>query len=183
MLINSTSLRNLTITHLRLLLGRGIDSNTAAGRETLQLDEQQREVALNPIPAILVFLLGFMMSSHHQHSQVSSMLHMLWGKIFMAGTLARIATYAMLYLRPPTSSIPPRPPTEVISSFCMIAGGLLLMLSNTDMIETLEYHELDAMLVFTIVLALTAILMAWEMVCLAVKGWGQRREALRTGAT
>lgn len=57
------------------------------------------------------------------------------------------------------------------------------MLSNTDMIETLEYHELDAMLVFTIVLALTAILMAWEMVCLAVKGWGQRREALRTGAT
>ncbi|OAL47242.1 hypothetical protein IQ07DRAFT_468292, partial [Pyrenochaeta sp. DS3sAY3a] len=174
-LLSSTLLRNLTTTHLRVRLGRGIDSNTAVDLETLQPDEQQ-QVSLNPIPAILVFLLGFMMSSHHQHSQVSSMLHMLWGKIFMAGTLARIATYALLYLRPPTSSLPSRPPTEVIASFCMIAGGLLLMLSNTDMIETLEYYDLDAMLVFTIVLALTAILMAWEVVCLAIKGWGQRRE-------
>lgn len=181
MLINSISLRNLTTAHLRLLMERGIDTNRAAVQETSQ-SQEQLQVPMNPIPAILVFLLGFMMSSHHQASKVSSMLHMLWGQTFMAGALARIATYAMLFLRPPTSSIPPRPPTEVITSFCMIAGGLLLMLSNTDTIEALEYHDLDAMFVFTNVLALTAILMAWVAMCLAIKGWGQKKEALRSGA-
>ena len=110
------------------------------------------------------------------------MLHMLWGQTFIAGALARMATYSVLFLRPPTSSMPQRPPTEVITSFCMIAGGFLLMLSNKDTIEALEYRDLDAMFIFTIVLALTAIFMAWVAICLAIKGWGQQKEALRSGA-
>ena len=160
---------------------RGVNTNREDAHETSQFQERL-PVPMNPIPAILVFLLGFMMSSHHQASKVSSMLHMLWGQTFMAGALARMATYAMLFLRPPTSSMPQRPPTEVIISFCMIAGGLLLTLSNKDTIEALEYHDLDAMFIFTVVLALTAILMAWVAMCLAIKGWGQQKEALRSGA-
>lgn len=160
--------------HLQSLMERKIKRNRAAVHETSQ-SQEQRHVPINPIPAILVFLLGFMMSSHHQASRVSSMLHMLWGQIFMVGALARIATYAIIFLRPLASSIPQRPPTEVITSFCMIAGGFLLMLSNTDTIEALEYHELDAMFVFTNVLAMTAILMAWVVMCLAIKGWGLQR--------
>lgn len=175
MLINSISLRNLTMAHLQSLIERKINRNRATIYETSQLQEQL-QVSMNPIPAMLVFLLGFMMSSHHQVSEVSSMLHMLWGQIFMVGALARIATYAILFLRPPTSSIPQHPPTELITSFCMIAGGLLLMLSNTDTIEALEYHDLDAMFVFTNVLAMTAILMAWVAMCLAIKGWGLQKK-------
>lgn len=170
-LINSISLRNLTIAHLHSLIKRRTDTT----RETIQEASSSSDLlqpVINPIPAILLFLLGFMMSSHHQHSKISTMLHMLWGRTFMVAALSRLATYAILYLRPATSCIPPRPPTELVASFCMIAGGLLLMLANTSTIEALEYHNLDTMFIFTNVMGLTAIVMAWEAICLAIKGWG-----------
>ncbi|PVI01778.1 hypothetical protein DM02DRAFT_704141 [Periconia macrospinosa] len=174
MLINSVSLRKLTMAHLRSLINRRTNTNTEADQEASLLPDQL-QLSINPIPAILLFLLGFMMSSHHQPSKISTMLHMLWGRTFMVAAFSRLATYAILYLRPPTSCIPPRPPTELVASFCIIAGGLLLMLSNTSTIEALEYHNLDAMFIFTNVVGLTAIVMAWEAVCLAIKGWGLKQ--------
>ena len=156
MLIESTTILNLTLTSIKLLKHERISP------------------PMNPTPAIIIYLLGSTMGEHNQSSMVLTMLHMQWGKLFMGFSLARIATYAILYLR--RSYLPQRPPTEIITSFCLMAGGIMLMLSNKDTVKALEYNSLDAMFVFNITTGFTTFLMAWAAVCLVIKGWAQRKE-------
>lgn len=84
---------------------------------------------MNPLPALVVLLLGLMMSSHHQESMVSTMIHTQWGTLLAGAAFARAATYIIFYLSPPTSIYPGRPPTELITAFCLMAGGMVFMSS------------------------------------------------------
>lgn len=135
--------------------------------------------SMNPFPALIILLLGLMMSSHHQHSMVSTMVHKQWGMLFVGFALARTVTYILAYLSPPSSYLPSRPPSEIIASFCLISGGLIFIASNKDTVAAMESHDLNAMFVFTVTMGWTAFLMAWEIIVLAIKGWavGRRRPA------
>ena len=133
----------------------------------------------NPMPAVIILLLGLMMSSHHQISPVSTMMHKQWGMLFLAAALARGVSYILVYLAPPTSYLPSRPPSEFIVAFCLISGGLLFMGSASDIITGMEMYGLHAMFLFTVVMGFTTFLMGWEIVVLAIKGWAVRREQRR----
>ncbi|KAI7198502.1 hypothetical protein KC316_g5819 [Hortaea werneckii] len=98
----------------------------------------RRRIPLNPLPALTIMLLGTMMAAHHQASEVSTKLHSQWGNLFTAFALARGVTYITLYLKPPISSHPSRPPTEIITSCCLCAGGLVFMTSASEVVETIE---------------------------------------------
>lgn len=100
--------------------------------ESVEVPKSQR-VPLNPIPALIILLLGVMMSSHHQSSMVSTMVHKQWGMLLVGFSLARAVTYIIICLKPPTSLLPYRPPSELITSFCLISGGLIFMLSVSAM--------------------------------------------------
>ncbi|MCJ1256359.1 hypothetical protein MMC24_004180 [Lignoscripta atroalba] len=132
--------------------------------------------SLNPLPGLIILLLGLMMSSHHQASMVSTMIHKQWGTLFVGAALARGVTYILTYLSPPTSVLPSRPPSELVVAFCLISGGLIFMASNKDMVGAMEAYDLNAMFVFTVVMGLTAFLMAWEILVLAIKGWAVGRK-------
>ncbi len=84
---------------------------------------------MNPLPGLIILLLGLMMSSHHQSSMVSTMVHKQWGTLLVGYSLARAITYIIFYVSPPASVLPSRPPSELISSFCLISGGLVFMAS------------------------------------------------------
>lgn len=90
---------------------------------------QTQRMSLNPMPAVVILLLGMMMGSHHQENMTSTMIHKQWGNLLVGFALARGVTYLLIFLRPPVSYLPARPPTEVISSFCLISGGLIFMMS------------------------------------------------------
>ncbi|KAI9723579.1 MAG: hypothetical protein M1812_000879 [Candelaria pacifica] len=137
------------------------------------------EFSMNPLPGLIIFLLGLMMSSHHQSSMVSTMVHKQWGTLLVGYSLARAVTYIIFYLSPPTSLLPSRPPSELISSFCLISGGLVFMASNKDTVAAMDDNGLDAMFIFTLTMGLTAFLMAWAMLVVAVKGWALRRTSRR----
>ncbi|KAL1594958.1 hypothetical protein SLS59_008509 [Nothophoma quercina] len=132
--------------------------------------------SMNPMPALIILLLGKMMSSHHQASMLSTMIHAQWGSMFMGFALARCLTYTIMYIAPPTSYLPSRPPTEIITSFCLVAGGITFMVSNKDTVAALESYGLDAMFTFTVTMGLTALLLAWTTVVIAIKGWALRVE-------
>lgn len=58
------------------------------------------------------------------------------------------------------------------------------MLSNKDSVGAMEANGLDAMFTLTVTMGATALVMAWGMVVVAVKGWvvegravGKRRGA------
>jgi hypothetical protein len=138
---------------------------------------RQYAFPMNPVPGLVILLLGKMMSSHHQASMLSTMIHTQWGSMFMGFALARALTYITLYIRPPTSYLPSRPPTEILTAFCLIAGGITFMVSNKDTVAALESYDLDAMFTFTCTMGLTALLMAWTTVLVAIKGWAARNES------
>ena len=106
---------------------------------------------------------------------VSTMVHKQWGTLFVGFAFARAVTYVLTYVSPPTSYLPSRPPSEIITSFCLIAGGLIFMASNKDTVAAMERDDLNAMFIFTVTVGFTAFLMAWTIVVLAVKGWAVRK--------
>jgi hypothetical protein len=139
------------------------------------------KVPLNPMPAVVIMSLGLMMSAHHQNSMVSTMMHSMWGSLFTGFALARGATYVLLYLKPPTSHFPARPPSELVAAYCLSFGGIMFMMSGHDTIWAIESNGLDAMTIFTITAGLSAIILAWAVVCFAIKGWAVRKERAAAG--
>lgn len=133
MLIESSKVRNLLNT-----TASGAAEVDEISHETVHADIEKGEgqktpdtygVSLNPIPALVIILLGIMMSSHHQSSMVSTMVHKQWGNLLSGAGLSRGFTYVLLYLKPPRSVLPSRPPTELLASFGLIAGGVIFMAS------------------------------------------------------
>ena len=129
MLIESIKIRNL--------LNHTVTDAVHATPEHMHKDEERDErrepetysFSMNPIPALVIFLLGVMMSSHTQESMVSSMVHKQWGNLLTGASFARGLTYVLVYLKPPKSIYPSRPPTELLASFGLIAGGIIFMAS------------------------------------------------------
>lgn len=160
---------------MRDLLNSAVTTSSHVANETWQ-PPRQYNFSMNPMPALIILLLGKMMSSHHQASMLSTMLHSQWGSMFMGFALARCLTYIVMYIAPPTSYLPSRPPTEIITAFCLVAGGITFIVSNKDTVAALEAYDLDAMFTFTVTMGLTALLLAWTTVVLAIKGWAARVE-------
>ncbi|KAJ4384418.1 hypothetical protein N0V86_000017 [Didymella sp. IMI 355093] len=167
MIIESTTMREL--------LNSSVVTSSHADDDSWQ-QPRTYNFSMNPMPALIILLLGKMMSSHHQASMLSTMIHSQWGSMFMGFALARCLTYIIMYMAPPTSYLPSRPPTEIITSFCLVAGGITFMVSNKDTVAALESYGLDAMFTFTVTMGLTALLLAWTTVVIAIKGWALRVE-------
>jgi hypothetical protein len=55
------------------------------------------------------------------------MVHKQWGQLLTGAAFARALTYALLWLRPPRSVFPSRPPTEVLAAFGLMGGGVVFM--------------------------------------------------------
>jgi hypothetical protein len=167
MIIESTKMRDL--------LNSAVVASEHVEESSWQ-QPRQYKFSMNPMPALIIMLLGKMMSSHHQASMLSTMIHTQWGSMFMGFAMARCLTYIVMYIAPPTSYLPSRPPTEILTSFCLVSGGITFMVSNKDTVAALESYGLDAMFTFTITMGLTALLLAWTTVVIAIKGWALRVE-------
>jgi hypothetical protein len=155
------------------------NTDTEAEKQSPAASSTTNAPSLNPLPALTIALLGLLMSSHHQSTPVSTTIHSMWGSLFLGAALARLCTYVLLYLRPPSSYLPSRPPTELIAAFCLIAGGTLFMVSNQDMMDAVDRAGVMAMLVFTVVAAATGVLMSWVVGVLAIGASARARENRR----
>jgi hypothetical protein len=137
MLIESTRVRSLLNTVVEHAATR--EASPHPGHQATHITEKDGEglleepdqygSSLNPVPALVIALLGIMMSSHTQQSMVSSMVHRQWGNLLLGGSLMRSLTYVLVFLKPPKSVLPSRPPTELLTSFGLIAGGIMFMAS------------------------------------------------------
>jgi hypothetical protein len=122
MLIESTRIRDL--------LNTTKQNQRAFNGNSEEIEEPKSyRFPMNPIPALVILLLGLMMSSHHQSSMVATMIHTQWGTLLVGAAFARAASYIIFYLAPPTSFLPGRPPTELITAFCLMSGGMIFMAS------------------------------------------------------
>ena len=171
MLVESAKARDLINTTLSAYSARRSHAST----QDPKTPPRTYSISMNPVPGLTLLLLGLVMSSHHQDSMVSTKLHSQWGTLLIGFSIARAVTYILLYLSPPTSILPSRPPSELITSFCLMATGLIFMASNKNTVFAIEQFGFNAMIVFTIVVGFTTLLMAWVVLVVAVKGWAVGR--------
>lgn len=59
-------------------------------------------------------------------------IHALWGNLLVAFAVLRCLTYFFLWLGPPKSILPSRPPTEALGSFFLACGGLVFIFSTEE---------------------------------------------------
>jgi hypothetical protein len=176
MIIESSRIRDLLSTDILLTKVELAQHSTSTEEEAEWKPPNHYTVSLNPLPGLVILLLGLMMSSHTQESMLSSMVHKQWGTLLVGASLARGVTYILSYLKPHTSYLPARPPSEIICAFCLMAGGVVFMASSRDVVEAMEWNGLDAMFGFTVTMGVVALVMAWAVLVVAVKGWAERRE-------
>ncbi|KAL6877241.1 hypothetical protein HDV57DRAFT_139197 [Trichoderma longibrachiatum] len=170
MLVESTWLRGLLNTLVT-------SSQPTSADESAALEPPETyEFSINPIPALVIMLLGKMMGGHSQETMTGTMVHKQWGDLLLGASLARMLTYVTMYLKPPKSVYPSRPPTELLASFGLIAGGIIFMYSAADTIKGMIHYNLEPMSLYTITLGFTGLFMAWELLVLALKGWATRKE-------
>ncbi|EPE25389.1 hypothetical protein GLAREA_01301 [Glarea lozoyensis ATCC 20868] len=160
--------------------------------------QSQPGISINPIPAMVIFILGMILGGHHQMSMESTMMHKQFGNLLISASVARCCSYLLIQISPPHSIYPSRPPSELVCSFCCICGGFMLMASvrsstpfaifrvknssdsamsqNRDTVQSMIDNGVNAMVVATVTMGISAMLMAWVMFILVVKGCAEKRE-------
>ncbi|KAG0661752.1 hypothetical protein C6P45_001277 [Maudiozyma exigua] len=125
----------------------------------------------NPFPTMTIFWTGILMSQHAQASHTSTQVHMQWGYLLSYGSFFRIFTFLILYFKPLRDGYPSKPITEVITSLCLLAGGLIFMESTDQVIEAMDYRGYTPMFTFNVSIGFVALFMAWIMILCMWKQW------------
>ncbi|KAF3209484.1 hypothetical protein TWF192_004137 [Orbilia oligospora] len=136
--------------------------------------------SMNVFPSLVIFMLGILMGSHHQEKVLGTMLHKQWGLLLSGAAVFRLGSFLLVFLKPPTSYLPSRPFTEPLAAFALMAGGLVFCLSNSETINAFDAMNVDGMFAFTLSLGITALLMSYQTLVIALKGWAVKREASRS---
>lgn len=127
MLVESSKVRELLSTTVEIMPARS--DIHPADAQSLRARPRTYNFSMNPMPGLVILLLGIMMSSHIQNTMVGTMIHKQWGTLFVGFALARAVTYILFFISPPTSVFASRPPSELVASFCLVSGGLIFMAS------------------------------------------------------
>ncbi|GAA5858169.1 hypothetical protein JCM1840_001068 [Sporobolomyces johnsonii] len=140
--------------------------------------------SFNPFPALVIGITGVAMSAHHQVYQFQVEVHALWGYLLAGFSVFRFLTYFFLYLRPPASILPSRPPTEALASLCLACGGVVFILSTEQVTFAAMRHNADDNMAFlNITFAAVCTWFFWIACLFGVKGWALKRNAAPTASS
>lgn len=133
--------------------------------------------SLNPLGPFTIFWTGILMSKHQQASKISTAVHVQWGSLLSYGSPFRLLSMLYMLLFPSTEvGVPQRPFTEIIASFCLLAGGFIFMESTDQVIEAMEYRGFTEMFTFNISIGFITILMSWIIIIFVWKDWLEQRQ-------
>ncbi|EMD40617.1 hypothetical protein CERSUDRAFT_148812 [Gelatoporia subvermispora B] len=173
------------------LIGMGIESkkirrwlasgSTAAVPAARRSSEAVAEppsysAGFNPFPALCIGVTGAAMSAHFQEYVFQVQIHMLWGYLLSGFAVLRCLTYFFLWIAPPRSILPSRPPTEALGSFFLACGGLMFMFSTEELtIAAMRQGHDDMMMFLNVGVAITCLAFCWTLGIVASKGWLKSR--------
>ncbi|KIM46022.1 hypothetical protein M413DRAFT_300680 [Hebeloma cylindrosporum] len=132
--------------------------------------------SFNPFPALVIGVTGAAMAAHAQTYLFQVQIHALWGNLLVAFGVLRCLTYFFLWLGPPRSILPSRPPTEALGSFFLACGGLVFMFSTEEVtIAAMRRGRDDVMMFLNVAVALTCFAFCWTLFVVGFKGWVKSR--------
>ncbi|TFK43381.1 hypothetical protein BDQ12DRAFT_674879 [Crucibulum laeve] len=132
--------------------------------------------SFNPFPALVMGVTGAAMAAHAQTYLFQVQIHSLWGNLLVAFSVLRCMTYFFLWLGPPQSILPSRPPTEALGSFFLACGGLVFMFSTEEVtIAAMRRGRDDVMMFLNVAVAITCFAFCWTLCVVGFKGWLKSR--------
>lgn len=132
--------------------------------------------SFNPFPALVIGVTGLAMSAHFQTYLFQVEIHALWGWLLAGFSALRFLTYFFLWLSPPRSILPSRPPTEALASFFLACGGLVFMFSTEEVtLAAMRRGRDDMMMFLNVAVAITCFCFCWTLAIVAFKGWLKTR--------
>ncbi|KAH9998402.1 hypothetical protein BJV77DRAFT_1058788 [Russula vinacea] len=130
----------------------------------------------NPFPALVIGVTGAVMSAHFQTYLFQVQIHALWGYCLSGFAFLRCLTYFFVWLRPPRSIYPSRPPSEALASFFLSCGGLIFILSDEEItVAAMRRGYDDVMMFLNVAVAITCFAFCWTMLVVGFKGWLKSR--------
>lgn len=127
----------------------------------------------NPFPVFTIFWTGILMSKHAQASQLSTEIHVQWGSLLTYGSFFRIITFFLMSYFPVDNHyqcyLPSKPLSELVTSFCLLCGGMVFMESTDQVIEALAYRGLTPMFTINVSVGVISLVMAWIMTIFLIK--------------
>jgi len=146
------------------------------------LDPPSYSGSFNPFPALVIGVTGAAMAAHAQAYVFAVQIHELWGNLLVAFAVLRFLTYFFLWLSPPQSILPSRPPTEALGSFFLACGGLVFMFSTEEVtIAALRRGRDDVMMFLNVAVAMTCFAFCWVISVVGFKGWLRMRAKFAAG--
>ncbi|KAF9247160.1 hypothetical protein BU15DRAFT_84706 [Melanogaster broomeanus] len=134
--------------------------------------------SFNPFPALVIGVTGAAMSAHAQSYVFQVQIHQLWGWLLLGYSVMRCLTYFFLWLGPPRSVLPSRPPTEALGSFFLACGGLMFMFSTEEVTFAAMRKGRDDMMMFlNVAVAITCFAFCWTLGVVSFNGWLKFRKA------
>ncbi|KAJ7339881.1 hypothetical protein DFH08DRAFT_1013396 [Mycena albidolilacea] len=79
------------------------------------VSEPEDHTSFNPVLALVISVTGAVMGVHFQTYLFQVQIHALWGNLLVAFGLLRCLTYFFLWVAPVRSTLPSRPPTELLA--------------------------------------------------------------------
>ncbi|KAG6855000.1 hypothetical protein C0991_005929 [Blastosporella zonata] len=173
------------------LIGMGIESkivrnwlaaSTFASVRAEDVDQDAIEepasyaASFNPFPALVIGVTGAAMAAHAQTYLFQVQIHALWGNLLVAFAVLRCFTYFFLWLSPPKSILPSRPPTEALGAFFLACGGLTFIFSAEEVtIAAMRRGRDDVMMFMNVAVAMTCFAFCWTLFVVGFKGWLKSR--------
>jgi len=135
--------------------------------------------SFNPFPALVIGVTGAAMAAHAQTYLFQVQIHALWGNLLVSFSVLRCFTYFFLWLSPPKSILPSRPPTEALGSFFLACGGLVFMFSTEEVtIAAMRRGRDDVMMFLNVAVAMTCFAFSWTLFVVGFKAWLRSRSRL-----
>ncbi|KAF7301386.1 hypothetical protein MIND_00703800 [Mycena indigotica] len=136
--------------------------------------------SFNPFPALVIGVTGSVMAAHFQTYVFQVQIHALWGNLLLAFAVMRCITYFFLWVSPPRSTLPSRPPTEALASFFLAAGGVSFVFSTEELtIAAMRRGRDDIMMFAVAAVAITCLSFTWTICITAFSGWMKMRTTSR----
>ncbi|KAJ7368171.1 cytoplasmic protein [Mycena albidolilacea] len=135
--------------------------------------------SFNPFPALVIGVTGSVMAAHSQVYLFQVQIHALWGNLLLAFAVMRCLTYFFLWVAPPRSKLPSRPPTEALASFFLTCGGLSFIFSTEEVtIMAMRRGRDDIMMFAVTAVAFTCLAFSWTIGVVGFQGWLKTRTKL-----
>ena len=158
-------------------IAASVDAATAQSRKLTATPPIQYIASFNPFPALVIGVTGAAMSAHAQVYLFQVQIHALWGFLLAAFAVLRCLTYFFVWLGPPQSILPSRPPTEALAAFCLAAGGLMFQFSTEELtLAAMRRGRDDQMMFLNVVVAFTCFAFCWALCIVTFKGWLKARQ-------